>query len=102
MSSSSTPTRWCSPAASSTQKIYYHHTGYHGGIKERTRQAILDGRFPERVLEKAVRAHAAARPAGPPADRNLRVYKGAEHPHDAQNPESLDVAAMNPKNVRSD
>ena len=50
------------------QKVYYHHTGYPGGIKERSAKAIIDGRFPERILEKAVRAHAAARPARPQAD----------------------------------
>ena len=83
------------------QKVYHHHTGFPGGIKERSAKAILDGRFPERVVEKAVERML---PRGPLARRqlgNLRVYKGAEHPHQAQQPVSLDVAALNRKNARS-
>src|SRR5205085_5466698 len=83
------------------QKIYHHHTGHIGGIKERTAKFILEGRFPERVVEKAVERML---PRGPLARRqlgNLRVYKGSEHPHAAQQPESLDIAAMNRKNARS-
>ena len=82
-------------------KVYHHHTGYIGGIKERTARSILEGTFPERVVEKAVERML---PRGPLARRqlgNLRVYPGAEHPHTAQNPELLDVAAMNRKNKRS-
>jgi len=81
-------------------KVYHWHTGYPGGIKERTARAILEGRFPERVVEAAVRR---MMPGGPLTRRqlgNLRVYGGAEHPHAAQQPEALDVAAMNPKNAR--
>jgi large subunit ribosomal protein L13 len=83
------------------QKVYRHHTGYIGGIKERTAKFILEGRFPQRVVEKAVERML---PRGPLARRqlgNLRVYKGPEHPHSAQQPENLDIAAMNRKNVRS-
>ena len=82
------------------QKVYYHHTGYIGGIKERTARSILEGKFPERVVEKAIERML---PRGPLARRqlgNLRVYPGAEHPHAAQTPEMLDVAAMNRKNKR--
>jgi large subunit ribosomal protein L13 len=82
------------------QKVYYHHTGYPGGIKERSARHILEGRFPERVVEKAVERML---PRGPLFRRilgNLRVYKGTEHPHAAQQPEVLDVAALNRKNVR--
>ena len=83
------------------QKVYYHHTGYPGGIKERTAKFILDGRFPERVVEKAVERMLPRGPLGRKQLGNLRVYKGAEHPHEAQAPVSLDVAAMNTKNSRS-
>ena len=83
------------------QKVYYHHTGYPGGIKERTAKFILDGRFPERVLEKAVERMLPRGPLGRKQLGNLRVYKGAEHPHAAQNPVTVDVAAMNSKNARS-
>ncbi|CAN1518490.1 RplM Ribosomal protein L13 [Rhabdaerophilaceae bacterium] len=81
-------------------KVYYHHTGYVGGIKERTARFILDGRFPERVVEKAVERMLPRGPLGRQQFGNLRVYKGASHPHDAQAPEVLDVAKLNPKNTR--
>ena len=83
------------------QKIYYHHTGFIGGIKERTAKSILEGRFPERVVEKAIERMLPRGPLGRQQLGNLRVYPGPEHPHAAQQPESLDVAAMNRKNVRS-
>jgi large subunit ribosomal protein L13 len=82
-------------------KVYYHHTGYPGGIKERTAKFILEGRFPERVLEKAVQRMLPRGPLGSKQLSNLRLYKGDEHPHVAQNPTVLDVAIMNPKNARN-
>jgi large subunit ribosomal protein L13 len=82
------------------QKIYYRHTGYPGGIKERVARKVLEGRFPERVLEKAVERMLPRGPLGRQQLKNLRVYAGAEHPHEAQQPEALDVAALSPKNVR--
>ena len=81
-------------------KMYYHHTGFIGGIKERSAKSILEGRFPERVVEKAVERMLARGPLGRKLMGNLRVYKGAEHPHAAQSPEALDVAALNRKNAR--
>lgn len=83
------------------QKIYRHHTGYVGGIKERNAKFIIEGRFPERVVEKAVERMLPRGPLGRVQLGNLRVYKGPEHPHAAQNPEKLDVGAMNRKNKRS-
>lgn len=82
------------------QKNYYHHTGYIGGIKERSAKFILEGRFPERVIEKAVERMLPRGPLGRQILGNLRVYKGAEHPHEAQQPQVLDVAALNSKNTR--
>ncbi len=82
-------------------KKYYWHTGYPGGIKERTPRKIFEGRFPERVVEKAVERMLPRGPLGRQQFKNLRVYAGAEHPHAAQQPETLDVAALNPKNKRS-
>ena len=82
-------------------KVYYHHTGFIGGIKERTARFILEGRFPERVVEKAVERMLPRGPLGRRQFGNLRVYKGPDHPHAAQTPEPLDVASMNRKNVRS-
>jgi large subunit ribosomal protein L13 len=83
------------------QKIYYHHTGYPGGIKERSAKFILEGRFPERIVEKAVERMLPRGPLGRRQLGNLRVYKGATHPHEAQQPQPLDVAALNRKNVRT-
>ena len=80
------------------QKIYYRHTGYAGGIKEARADKVLEGRFPERVLEKAVERMIPRGPLGRAQMRSLRIYKGGEHPHTAQNPEFLDVAALNRKN----
>src|SRR5690606_759054 len=74
-----------------TDKVYYWHTGYPGGIKERTARQILEGRFPERVIEKAVERMIPRGPLGRRQMKNLRVYAGAEHPHAAQQPETLDV-----------
>jgi large subunit ribosomal protein L13 len=82
-------------------KIYHHHTGYIGGIKERTAKYILESRFPERVVEKAVQRMLPHGPLGRKQFGNLRVYKGPDHPHTAQKPETLDIAAMNRKNARS-
>ena len=82
------------------QKTYYWHTGYPGGIKSRTADKLLDGRFPERVLSKAVERMVPRGPLGRKVMSNLHIYAGAEHPHEAQQPEMLDVAGMNPKNKR--
>ena len=82
------------------KKVYYHHTGYIGGIKERTAGFIMSGKFPQRILEKAVERMVPRGPLGRRQMSNLRVYAGAEHPHEAQAPVTLDVAAMNPKNTQ--
>jgi large subunit ribosomal protein L13 len=82
------------------QKVYHHHTGYPGGIKERKAKFILEGKFPERVIEKAVERMLDEGPLARKQFGNLRVYKGGQHPHEAQKPEALDVGKMNRKNVR--
>ena len=79
-------------------KVYYKHTGYAGGIKAVTADKILDGRFPERVLEKAVERMIPRGPLGRQQMRNLRIFAGSEHPHEGQSPEVIDVASMNRKN----
>ena len=83
-----------------TDKVYYRHTGHPGGIKETTPEKLFDGKHPERVLEKAVQRMMPRGPLGRQQMSNLRIFAGAEHTHEAQNPEVLDVAAMNAKNVR--
>jgi large subunit ribosomal protein L13 len=79
-------------------KTYYRHTGHPGGIKERKAHHLLDGKFPERVVEQAVRRMLPGGVLKRELLRNLRVYKGAIHPHEAQSPTPIDVGAMNPKN----
>src|SRR3954471_14188259 len=79
-------------------KIYYKHTGYAGGIKGVTAGKVLEGRFPERVLEKAVERMIPRGPLGRDQMRALHLYTGTEHPHGGQNPQPLDVAGMNRKN----
>jgi large subunit ribosomal protein L13 len=83
------------------KKVYYYHTGFIGGIKERSAKSIMEGRFPERIVEKAVERMLPRGPLGRQQLTNLRVYKGPEHPHAAQTPELIDIASMNRKNVRS-
>ncbi|MCH2546471.1 MAG: 50S ribosomal protein L13 [Alphaproteobacteria bacterium] len=84
-----------------TNKTYYWHTGYPGGLKERTADKILDGRFPERVMQKAIeRMMPKESPLARQQLRKLHVYAGNEHPHEAQKPQVLDYAARNPKNKR--
>ena len=84
------------------QKTYYWHTGHPGGIKERKAGQILAGRFPERVLEKAVeRMLPKESPLARKQLTHLRIYNSGEHPHEAQNPEVIDFKGKNSKNVRS-
>lgn len=83
------------------QKTYYRHTGYPGGIKQRKAFQIRDGRFPDRIIRKAVERML---PEGPLAKKqlsNLRVYVGPEHPHEAQSPVKIDIASRNRKNMRA-
>ena len=82
------------------QKRYYRHSGYPGGIKERTARQVLEGRFPQRIIEKAVERMLPDGPLGRQQLRNLKVYAGSQHPHAAQQPEIVDIASLNRKNVR--
>ena len=82
------------------QKTFYWHTGHPGGIKGETLGKRLEGRFPERVIEKAVERMITRGPLGRAQMKNLRVYKGPNHEQEAQQPEKLDVAALNRKNSR--
>ncbi len=84
-----------------TGKTYYKHTGHPGGIKETTPAKILEGRFPERVLEKAIQRMIPRGPLGRDQMRALHLYAGTEHPHEGQKPEVMDVASLNRKNKAS-
>ncbi|SFH24606.1 LSU ribosomal protein L13P [Palleronia marisminoris] len=82
------------------EKPHYWHTGHPGGIKSITQGQILDGAHPERVVTKAVKRMLPSGPLSRQVMTNLRVYAGSEHPHEAQQPEVLDVKSMNKKNTR--
>ena len=82
-------------------KRYYWHTGHPGGIKFRTARQVLEGEHPERVVIKAVERMISRNRLGRAQMSNLRVYAGTEHPHEAQQPEVLDVKSLNKKNTRS-
>jgi len=83
------------------EENFYWHTGHPGGIKSRTKQQILDGKFPERVVTQAVKRMLPGNRLSRQIMTNLRVYAGGDHPHEAQSPEVLDVKSMNSKNTRS-
>ncbi|MDP7150896.1 MAG: 50S ribosomal protein L13, partial [Paracoccaceae bacterium] len=84
-----------------SDKRYYWHTGHPGGIKFRTAEQLLDGEHPERVVTAAVKRMLPGNRLSRQLMTNLRVYAGAEHPHEAQQPEVIDVKSKNPKNTRS-
>ena len=79
-------------------KVYYHHTGYIGGIKAVTAGKLLEGKFPERVLEKAIERMIPRGPLGRAQMRALHCFSGTEHPYEGQQPKTLDVGSMNAKN----
>jgi large subunit ribosomal protein L13 len=81
-------------------KVFHYHTGYPGGIKERVVGKILEGKHPERVLQKAVERMLPRGPLGRRQLRHLHVYAGSEHKHAAQKPAALDIKSMNAKNSR--
>jgi large subunit ribosomal protein L13 len=85
-----------------TDKVFHWHTGHPGGVKQRTMGQILGGKYPERVLEKAVeRMLPKESPLARKQMTHLRIYAAGEHPHEAQNPEIIAFADLNAKNVRS-
>jgi large subunit ribosomal protein L13 len=83
-----------------SDKVFYWHTNFPGGLKQRTMGQILGGKFPERAIEKAVERMMPRGPLGRQQMRNMRVYAGAQHPHEAQQPAIVDIAGRNPKNKR--
>ena len=84
-----------------TERMYYRHTGYPGGIRSTNAEQILEGKHPERLVELAVKRMLPGNRLSRKLMTNLRIYAGTEHPHEAQSPETLDVKAMNKKNTRS-
>ncbi|MDX2225394.1 MAG: 50S ribosomal protein L13 [Rhodospirillaceae bacterium] len=83
------------------QKVYPWHSSHPGGLKVRSAKRIMAGKFPGRIIEAAVeRMMPKDSPLARAQMKKLKVYAGAEHPHAAQSPEPLDIAARNPKNKR--
>lgn len=82
------------------EKLYYWHTGYPGGIKSRNAGQIIESKHPERILQSAIERMISRTPLGRDQMRKLHIYKGPEHPHQAQQPQVLDIAALNPKNSK--
>jgi len=82
------------------EKLYYWHTGHPGGIKDRNARQIIEGKYPERILEYAVSRMMSRGPLQRDIMVKLHLYKGPEHKHQGQNPQILDVAAMNSKNKK--
>ena len=83
------------------EKLYYWHTGYPGGIKDQTARQIIEGKFPERILEYAISRMISRGPLQRDIMLKLHLYKGANHKHQGQNPQVMDIAAMNSKNKKS-
>ncbi len=83
------------------QKHYYWHTGYPGGIKERSARQVMEGGHPERILESAVSRMISRGPLQREVMTKLHIYKGSEHKHQGQNPQIMDIAKMNRKNIKS-
>ncbi|MDA9817856.1 50S ribosomal protein L13 [Flavobacteriaceae bacterium] len=81
-------------------KIHYWHTGYPGGLKQRTASQIIEGKFPERLLRLSIERMISRNPLGRQVLKKLHIFKGSEHPHQAQKPEVLDIASINRKNSK--
>ena len=74
-----------------SDKMYYRHTGHPGGLKEANFTQMIE-RSPEKVIELAVKGMLPRNPLGRAMYRKLKVYAGQEHPHDAQQPETLTLS----------
>ena len=83
----------------SEQKAYHHYTGYPGGLRTEEFRKRFD-RKPELIIEDAVSRMLPKTKLGKQMFTKLKVYRGDKHPHEAQQPEPLDVKALNRKNVR--
>jgi large subunit ribosomal protein L13 len=82
------------------QEFFRWHTGHPGGLKERSQRQLITGKHPERVVENAIQRMMPKTKLGSAQFKKLRVYEGAEHPHEAQQPTKIDFATQNAKNVK--
>lgn len=83
------------------EKLYYWHTGFPGGIKDRTARQIIEGKYPERIIEYAVSRMISRGPLQRDLMTKLHIYKGDQHKHQGQNPQIIDIASMNRKNTKT-
>ncbi|MAQ28183.1 MAG: 50S ribosomal protein L13 [Pelagibacteraceae bacterium] len=79
-------------------KKYYRHTGYPGGIKETTPEKLYEKK-PGEVLKLAVKRMLPSGPLGKKQLTKLKIYKGSDHPHGAQNPKTIELSKLNSKNI---
>lgn len=84
-----------------SDKIYYWHTGYPGGIKNRSAKQILNGKFPERIIENAVSRMISRGPLQRDIMKKLHIYSGQDHKHQGQTPKKIDFAEINKKNIKN-
>lgn len=82
-----------------TDKVYYRHTGHPGGIKSTTPAKLLETK-PEEIIKLAVKRMVPTGPLGRDQLRNLKVFVGSEHDHEAQKPVVIDMAKLNDKNIK--
>ena len=80
-----------------TDKYYYWHTGYPGGIRKRNMKQLMEEPRSDRMVFNAVKRMMSKGPLSRSILSKLKVYKGAEHPHAAQKPENLDISLLNNK-----
>merc|ERR1712072_1546264 len=84
------------------KKTYFWHTGFPGGIKKITTKEILNGKYPERILIKAIQRMLPKNKLANKQMKNLKIYKGNNHPHKAQNPSNINIEKLNNKNSKRD
>ena len=77
-----------------SNKKYYWHTGYPGGIKETTAKKIIEGKNPDRIIRLAVKRMIPKGPLGRQQISNMKVYCGENHPHDSQAPKKFNIIDM--------
>ncbi|MGE4064513.1 MAG: 50S ribosomal protein L13 [Rhodospirillaceae bacterium] len=81
------------------QRVFYWYSGYPGGLKEHTPKNTFAGKYPERVVHRAIeRMMPKDSPLAREQMKKLKIYAGAAHPHEAQSPEAVDIAGRNRKN----
>ena len=84
----------------SSDKIYYRHTGYPGGIKETTPEKMIEKDKSNEIIKLANKRMIPSGPLGKKQLSNCKIYRGENHSHEAQNPKKIDFAKLNNKNSK--